>query len=94
MHHIQGAVWGGLLQAIGVHGLASVELEVLEVGQEILLDVGLGALLEGSDGLGISTLLLEGGLDSLEVACAACQYGRVAAVPSRQRIQGFDAPLR
>lgn len=56
------------VQAIGVHGLASVELKVLEVGQELLLDVALSTLLESRDGVGIGTLLLELGLDSLEVA--------------------------
>jgi hypothetical protein len=61
--------------AIGILGLASVELEVLEVGEELLLDVGLGALLEGSDILGGSVLLLELGLDSFHVACQqhSCQ---------------------
>ena len=56
------------VHSVGVHGLASVELKVLEVGQEVLLDVGLSTLLEGSDGLGGSVLLLKSSLDSLHVA--------------------------
>lgn len=57
------------IQAIGVHGLSSVELEVLEVGEQLLLDVGLRALLESGDFLGSDTLLLKSTLDSLQVAC-------------------------
>lgn len=57
------------LHSVGVHGLASVELVVLEVGQQGLLDVGLGTLLESGDLLSGSTLSLEAGLDSLHVAC-------------------------
>lgn len=53
---------------IGVHRLAGEELEVLEVGQELLLDVLLGTLLEGGDGVGVGALLLKRGLDSLQVA--------------------------
>lgn len=63
------------LHAIGVHGLASVELEVLEVGQELLLDVGLGTLLELGDLLRVGALLLELGLDGLHVAL---EVGQVA----------------
>lgn len=62
------------LHSVGVHGLASVELKVLEVGQQLLLDVGLGTLLESGDGLGGSTLCLEAGLDSLHVACLQQSY--------------------
>lgn len=57
------------LHSIGVHGLASVELKVLEVGQQLLLDIGLGTLLESGDLLGGSALGLEASLDSLHVAC-------------------------
>lgn len=56
------------IHAIRVHALASVELKVLEVGQELLLDVGLGTLLESSDDIRILALLLELGLDRLHVA--------------------------
>lgn len=59
---------GKYVQAIGVHGLASVKLKVLEVGQELLLDVFLGTLLKGSNLLLRSALLLELGLDGLHVA--------------------------
>ena len=53
--------------AIGVHGLASEEFVVLEVGND-LLGVGSSTLLELSDLLGGGTLLLELGLDGLHVA--------------------------
>ena len=53
--------------AIGVHGLAGVELVVLEVGDN-LLGVAGGTLLESGDLLGGGTLLLELGLDRLHVA--------------------------
>lgn len=56
------------IHSVGVHGLASVELKVLELGQEVLLDVGLSTLLEGSDVLGVSVLLHKSSLDSLHVA--------------------------
>jgi hypothetical protein len=62
-------------QAIDVHGLASIELEVLEVGDKSLLDVFLGALLESRDGVGIGTLLLELRLDGLHVALEVAQVG-------------------
>lgn len=58
--------------AIGVHGLASVELEVLEVGQQSILDELLGARLESLDLVLRLALLLELGLDGLHVACC-CQ---------------------
>lgn len=60
---------GLYVHAIGVHGLASVEVEVLEVGEELLLDELLSTLLELLNLLGGLALLLELGLDSLEVAC-------------------------
>lgn len=53
--------------AVGVHGLASEELVVLEVGDN-LLGIRGSALLESSDLLGRGTLLLKLGLDSLHVA--------------------------
>lgn len=53
--------------AIGVHGLASEELVVLEVGDD-LLGVSGSTLLESGDLLSGGTLLLELGLDSLHVA--------------------------
>jgi hypothetical protein len=53
--------------AVGVHGLASEELVVLEVGDN-LLGVGGSTLLEGGDLLGGGTPLLELGLDGLHVA--------------------------
>lgn len=76
-HPCKGSYWlpnskvgNKYLHALGVHGLASVELKVLDVGQKLLLDVALGTLLEGSDLLSGSTLLLEGSLDRLHVACS------------------------
>jgi hypothetical protein len=57
------------IPAIRILRLASVELEVLEVGDKLLLDVSLGALLESSDLFSGSALLLELGLDSLHVTC-------------------------
>lgn len=56
------------VQAIGVHGLAGVELQVLEHGEELVLDVGRGALLKGGDFLGGLASLLHGSLDGLHVA--------------------------
>lgn len=56
------------VQAIGVHGLAGVEFEVLEIRQELLLDVGLGTLLESRDIFGGSIFLLHASLDSLHIA--------------------------
>jgi hypothetical protein len=53
--------------AVGVHGLASEELVVLEVGDN-LLGVRGSALLESGDLLGGGTLLLELALDGLHVA--------------------------
>lgn len=50
--------------SIGVHGLTSVEVVVLEVGDN-LLGVSLGSLLEGLDLIGL--VLGEVGLDSLHV---------------------------
>ncbi len=82
----------GDVQAIGVHGLASVKLKVLEVGQELLLDVGLGTLLESSDGVGIGTLLLKLGLDSLEVACFCGSL--VAAFWPVSKVGEDNSPLR
>lgn len=55
------------LQAIRVHGLASVELEILETGQQLLLNIGLGTLLELGNFLGRGTILLELALNSLHV---------------------------
>lgn len=55
------------IHSVGVHGLAGVELEVLELGQESVLDVGLSTLLEGGDGLGVGVLLTKSSLDSLHV---------------------------
>jgi hypothetical protein len=60
--------------AIGILGLAGVELEVLEVGEESLLDPGLGVLLKLSNG-GLITLLLELGLDGLHVALKVGEVG-------------------
>jgi hypothetical protein len=57
--------------AVGVHGLAGVELVVLEVGDNLLGVTG-STLLEGGDLLGGSTVLQELSLDSLHVACR-CQ---------------------
>lgn len=68
--------------AIGVHGLASVELEVLEVGQDGLLDKLLGARLKGLDLSLVLAELLELGLDGLHVACMKCQSTVWAAVPN------------
>lgn len=62
------SVLGSNLQAIGVHGLASEELKVLEVGQELVLDVLLGTSLEGGDLLLRAASLLESSLNSLHVA--------------------------
>ncbi len=59
---------GGDVQAIGVHRLAGVELKVLEVGQQLLLDVGLGALLELGDLVGALAAVDQGLLYGLEVA--------------------------
>ena len=53
--------------AIGVHGLASEELVVLEVGDDLLGVTG-STLLESGDLLGGGALLLELGLDHLHVA--------------------------
>jgi hypothetical protein len=53
--------------AIGVHGLASEELVVLEVGDDLLGVTG-STLLESGDFLGGGALLLELGLDHLHVA--------------------------
>jgi len=54
--------------AVGVHGLASEELVVLEVANDFL-GVGSGLGLKVLDLGRISTLLLEGLLDGLHVAC-------------------------
>jgi hypothetical protein len=59
------------LHAVGVLGLASEKLEVLEVREKLLLDKGLSTLLEGGDGVGIGVLLLKLGLDRLHVALGA-----------------------
>lgn len=61
------------LHSVGVHGLASKELEVLELGKDDVLHIVLGTLLEGSDLLGASTLLLKSSLDSLHVTWN-CQF--------------------
>lgn len=86
------------LHSVGVHGLASVELKVLDVGQKLLLDIGLGTLLEGSDFLSRSTLLLESSLDSLQVACSGCIVsGSVGERPSATAMPvciGKNSPLR
>ena len=55
--------------AVGVHGLAGVELPVLELGEDDVLGEGTGLGLEVLDLLGGLALLLEGGLDGLHVAC-------------------------
>ena len=60
--------------AIGVHGLASEELEVLEVGDDLLGEGG-STLLEGGDLLGGGTLLLELSLDGLHVAWGSVSTG-------------------
>jgi hypothetical protein len=60
---------------VGVHGLASIELVVLEVGDDLLGEAGsLG--LELLDGSLISALVLESLLDGLHVAYA------LSALPS------------
>ena len=56
------------LQAIRVHRLARVELEILEVRKQLLLDKGLSTFLESCDLIGRGTLLHEVSLDRLEVA--------------------------
>lgn len=68
------------LHSIGVHGLAGVELEVLEIGKEGVLDELLGASLERLDLiLGLASIL-ETLLDSLHVACSLISAGRSSAV--------------
>lgn len=59
---------GGNLHAVGVHGLADVELIVLEVGKESVLDERGGTGLELLDRLRGGALLLELRLDGLHVA--------------------------
>jgi hypothetical protein len=61
--------------SIGVHGLAGVELELLEVGKELLLDILGSAVLESLDLFLRSILLLEGGLNALHVTL---EVGKVA----------------
>lgn len=55
--------------AVGVHGLAGVELPVLELGEDDVLGEGTGLGLEVLDLLVRLALLLEGVLDGLHVAC-------------------------
>ena len=59
------------LHGIRVHALASVELVVLEVGDESVLDVAGSAGLESLDLISRLASLLELGLDGLHVAYSA-----------------------
>lgn len=86
--HLVGRAPGKYVQAIGVHGLASVELKVLEVGQQLLLDVRLGTLLKLLDILLGLASLLQGTLDGLEVAL---QVGQVALLVKRGALQAERA---
>ena len=80
---------------IGVHGLAGVELPVLEVGNDLLGEAG-GARLERLDLLGRLALLLELGLDGLHVACDAQMLVSACRRPQNQSRGGVwcFVPLR
>lgn len=59
--------WTNYLHGIGIHALASVELVILEVGDQLILDKVGSASLESLDLLGGLASLLELSLDSLHV---------------------------
>lgn len=74
-HDVGGDTIGAVVEednhTLGVHGLTSVEVEVLDVGEDSLLDEGLGLALPLLDRLGGVTTLGHLGADGLEVVYGA-----------------------